>query len=135
MRKDQHDTRVTVDGRHLGTFDVLTGGETDTDELKYKPGGMAAAVSLGGIVTVGQVVVNRLYRLERDHATIHWLLARVGKANVVVTKQPLDPAGDAFGKPLVYRGTLKRVLPPEVDSNSTDAALIEIEVSPQGAVT
>jgi len=134
-RKDMYDTRVSVDGKNLGTFDVLSGGETDTDELTYKPGGMAPAVSLGGQTTVGAVVVSRLYQLDRDHLVIHWLLSRVGLGDVVINKQPLDVDGNAFGKPLVYRGKLKRVTPPEVDSTSTDAATIEMEVTPAGAVT
>lgn len=134
-RRDMYDTRVSVDGKNLGTFDVLTGGETDTDELTYKPGGMAPAISLGGSVTVGQVVVSRLYALDRDHASIHWLMSRVGLGDVVINKQPLDVDGYAFGKPLVYRGKLKRVTPPEVDSTSTDAATIELEVTPAGRVT
>jgi hypothetical protein len=135
MRKDMYDTRVSVDGENLGTFDVLTGGETDTDELVYKPGGMAPAVSLGGSTSVGAVVVSRLYQLDRDHLKIHWLLSRVGIGDVVINKQPLDVDGNAFGKPLVYRGKLKRVTPPEVDSTSTDAATLELEVTPAGRVT
>src|SRR5215831_14962811 len=103
-RKDQYDVRVKVDGVPLGTWDVLTGGETDSDELTYKPGGMAPAVSLGGTVTVGQVIVSRLYKLARDHVRVHWLLARVGTAQVVITKQPLDQNKDAFGKPITYKG-------------------------------
>ena len=134
-RKDQYDVTVTVDGRKFWTWDVLTGGETDSDQLTYKPGGTAPAVSLGGTVTVGQVICQKLYDLERDTAQIHWLLSRVGKGAVVVNKQPLDVDGNAYGKPLVYRGILKRVLPPEVDSTSTDAAIIELEVTPAGAVT
>jgi hypothetical protein len=139
-RKDQYDTRVSVDGQDLGTFDTLTGGESDTTELTYKPGGMAPQVSLGGLVTIGQVVLGRLYVLDRDHQNsngtgIAWLLSRVGKGQVVVTKQPLDIDGNAFGKPLVYKGTLKRVTPPEVDSQSTDAALVELEVTPAGTIT
>jgi len=135
MRKDQHRVKVSVAGTPLGVWDVLTGGETDTDELTYKPGGMMPAVSLGGIVTVGQLVVSRLYRLERDHVRVHWLLQQVGKADCVVTKIVLDPERNPFGKPLVTRGKLKRVTPPEVDSNSTEAATIEIEITPQGEVT
>ena len=134
-RKDQYDVRVVVDGRNLGTFDVLTGGETDTDELVYKPGGMGPQLSLGGIVTVGQTVVNRIYELDRDHATVHWLLSRVGKGQMTISKQPLDVDGNVYGKPLVYKGTLKRCTPPEVDSNSTDAAIIELEMTPAGTVT
>ena len=136
MRKDQHRVTVVIDGRKMGVWDVLTGGETDSDELKYRPGGMAPPVSLGGVVTVGQLIVSRLYRLERDHATVHWLLGRVGKADVVVNKAVLDADGHAFGKPLVTKGVLKRVTPPEVDSNATgDAAVIELEITPEGVVT
>lgn len=136
MRKDQHRVTVIVDGTNLGVFDVLTGGETDSDELKYRPGGMAPVISLGGVVTVGQVIVSRIYQLQRDHLQVHWLLGRVGKGNVVVNKAVLDPDGNAFGKPLVTKGVLKRVTPPEVDSNATgDAATIEIEITPEGVVT
>ncbi len=134
-RKDQYDTMVSIDGTNLGTFDTLTGGEVDSDDLKYKPGGMAPEISLGGVATVGQVVIGRLYDLTRDHGIIHWLLSRVGKGSVVVNKQPLDVDGNAFGRPLVYTGVLKRVTPPEVDSTAVDAATIEIEVTPAGAVT
>ena len=136
MRKDQHRVTVVVDGRKLGVFDVLTGGETDSDELKYKPGGMAPAISLGGTVTVGQLIVSRIYELSRDHLQVHWLLGRVGKGKAVVNKAVLDPDGNAFGKPLVTKGVLKRVTPPEVDSNATgDVAVIELEITPDGVVT
>lgn len=136
MRKDQHRVSVSIDGVKLGVFDVLTGGETDSDELKYRPGGMAPVISLGGVVTVGQLIVSRLYKLQRDHLRVHWLLGRVGKGQAVVTKVVLDPDGNAFGKPLVTKGVLKRVTPPEVDSNATgDAATIELEITPEGVVT
>jgi hypothetical protein len=134
-RKDQYDVKLIVDGTNLGTFDTLTGGEVDSDELKYKPGGMAPSISLGGSTTIGQVVLGRNYRLQRDHLAVHRLLARVGKAAAVVVKQPLDADGNAYGKPLNYRGVLKRVLPPEVDSMSTDPAILEIEITPEGNVT
>jgi hypothetical protein len=130
-----YDVRVVIDGRNFFTWDVLTGGETDSTELTYKPGAMANAISLGGSVTVGQVILNKNYDLQRDTAQIHWLLSRVGKGTVVIHKQPLDVDGNVYGKPLVYTGILKRVTPPEVDANATDAALIEIEVTPQGLVT
>jgi len=134
MRKDQWNTTLSVDGKNLGTFDVKTGGETDTDELTYKPGGMAPQVSLGGMVTVAAVVLNRLYRLDRDQGFAHWLLGRVGKGKAVVHQQPLDPDGNAYGKGFTINGTLKRVNLPEVDSNATDPALLEIEITPYGTV-
>jgi hypothetical protein len=134
LRKDMFDVKVFVDGVALGTFDVQTGGESDSDELTYKPGGMGAPVSLGGSVTIGQVVCSRLYDREKDTPRLHWLLGRVGKGQMVVNKQALDVNGHAFPTALVYKGVLKRVTPPEVDSNSTDAATIELEMTPQGSV-
>jgi hypothetical protein len=133
-RKDQYDIRVSVDGTNLGTFDVFTGGDLDTTELTYKPGAMAPQISLGGIVTVNQAIVNRLYQLSRDHLQVHWLLSRVGKGAMVISKQPLDVDGNAYGKPLVYKGILKRCTPPDADSNATDAAIIELEMTPHGTV-
>jgi hypothetical protein len=128
------DVTVVVDGTHLGTFDVQTGGESDTDELTYKPGGMNAVISLGGSVTIGQVIVSRYYDHQRDDPQLHWLLSRVGKGQVKITKTSLDVNGQPWGKALVYTGVLKRVTPPEVDSTSTDAATIEMEITPAGSV-
>lgn len=133
-RQDQYAVSVSIDGTDTGIWDKLSGGEIDSEETKYKPGGMATAVSLGGSVEVGNVTVSRLYVLPRDHAVIKTWINRVGKATVVVTKQSLDVDGNSFGSPLVYQGTLKTVTPPEVDSESNDAALVELEVTCSGTV-
>lgn len=133
-RVDQYDVRVTVDGQLLGTFDTLSGGEIDSEETTYKPGGMGPRVSLGGSVNVGNVTVAALYDLAKIHTLMHWLIGRVGKATIVVNKQPLDVDGNAFGRPLVYSGKLKQVNPPEHDSESSDAARVELEMTPAGTV-
>jgi hypothetical protein len=134
-RADQYDVRVTVDGTNLATFDKMTGGEIDSEETTYKPGAMGARIALGGSTNVGNVTVSVLYDLSRIHQLMHWLIGRVGKGTIVVNKQPLDTDGNAFGRPLVYSGRLKQVNPPEVDSESSDAALLEIEMTPTGTVT
>lgn len=134
MRQDQYDIKVSIDGVDLGTFDKLSGGEVDSEETTYKPGAMGARVSLGGSVNVGAVTVSRLYDLTRDHGIVHWLIARAGRASAVVSKQPLDVDGNVFGRPIVYSGKLKQVNPPEVDSESSDSALIELEITPAGTV-
>jgi hypothetical protein len=136
-RQDQYAITLNVDGVDMGVWDKLSGGEIDSEESKYKPGGMGAHISLGGSVEVGNITVSRLYNLNRDHEGangIHWLISRVGKGNVTVNRQPLDVDGNAFGRPLVYTGKLKTVTPPEVDSESADAALIECEITPAGTV-
>lgn len=136
MRKDQWAVTVTIDGRNMvGFWDVLTGGETSTEELTYRPGGMGATLSLGGLTTVGQIVISRIYLLTRDHQTIKWLVSRVGKGRAVVTRQPLDVDGNAWGTRLTQSGVLMRVSLPEIDSNSTDAATVELEITPEGTMT
>lgn len=133
-RADQYDVRVSVDGTDLGTFDTFAGGEIDSEETTYKPGAMGSRISLGGSVNVGNVTVAVLYDLSRIHTVVHWLISRVGKGDVVINKQPLDVDGNVFGRPLVYKGKLKQVNPPEHDSESSDAARVELEVTPVGTV-
>lgn len=134
MRKDQFDVKVSVDGTDLGTFDKLTGGEIDSEETTYKPGAMGARISLGGSVNVNALTVSRLFDIDRDGAIVHWLIGRVGKGEVVCSKQMLDVDGNASGRGVTYRGKLKQVIHPEVDSESSDAALLELEVTPAGTV-
>lgn len=134
-RLDQYSVSVSVNGLNLGVFDKMTGGNIDSEELKYKPGGMAPHVSLGGSVNVSNVMVSRLYDLARDHTRIPLLKGLVGKGSVTVRKQPLDINGAAYGKPIVYTGILKALNPPEPDSESNAAALLELEVSTVGLVS
>lgn len=128
-RQDQYNVTVTVDTTQLGTFDKMTGGELDSEELKYKPGAMAAEVSLGGSQTVSNLVLSRLYRLDRDLSQVPFLKSRVGKGDVTVAKQSLDVDGNPFGTPIIYRGKLKKLTLPEVNSEGSNAALLELEVS------
>jgi len=135
MRKDQYDVRVSVDGVDLQTFDKLTGGAIDSTETTYQLGGMGPRVTLGGHVTPNNVTVEALYDLGRIHQLIHWLMGRVGKGTMTVVKQPLDPDGNAYGRPITYTGRLKQVIPPEVDSETADAALLGLELTTAGTVT
>jgi len=134
-RQNQAAITLTVDGRDMGVWDKLSGGEIDSEETKYKPGAMAPHVSLGGAVEVGDVTVSRLYVLGRDTETIHWLISRVGKGDCVLARPALDPDGNVWGTPgLVYSGKLKTLTPPELDSESSDPALIELVVAPNGTI-
>lgn len=118
---------------NLGVWDKRSGGEVDSEETKYNPGGMDPAVSLGGRRNVGNITVSRLYRHERDHAGLaRVFIAGAGKADMEVAALPLDVEGNAFGRPIVWKGTLKRVTFPEHDSESSDAALVELEMTVDG---
>lgn len=130
-REDTYSVRVSVDGVDLGTWDKLSGGETDSEETTYRPGGLADQITLGGATTTGNVTVQKLYD-EGVHGVYHWLVSRAGKALMVATKQPLDSEGAAFGRPIVYGGRLKAVTPPDTDSEGNGAALISMEMTVQG---
>lgn len=134
-REDQYNVTVSIDELTLGTFDKLTGGMIDSSETKYKPGGMAPEISLGGSKTVENVTVTRLYKFDRDHPLIGTLVSKVGKGNTTITKQPLDVDGNVFGAPMIYRGVLKSVTPPDHDSMGSDPGLLALEVSPSAGVS
>jgi hypothetical protein len=135
-REDQYAVTVSVAGVSLGTFDKLSGGELDSEETKYRPGGMGAEVALGGPKTVSNVTVSRIYSLDGDHAAnLASLKAAIGKGAVTITKQPLDADGNAYGSPVVYNGILKNVKLPDHDSQSNDPGMLELEVSTNATVS
>jgi hypothetical protein len=140
-RQDTYNVNVQIEhptsGQMLdyGTWDKMSGGGLSSSATSYRPGGMAPPVSLGGQKVTANVTVSRLYRLGRDHDVVAQLLASVGKSRMVVSKQPLDIEGNVYGRPIVYRGTLDRVTPPEVDSESSTAGLLELEMVVDGYPT
>lgn len=119
----------------FGVWDTLSGGEVDSEDTKYYPGGMEDPLSLGGRKTSGNVTLSRLYRLDRDHGHLNALIVGAGKSEVTISKFSLDLNGSSFHNPLVYTGILKRVTPPEHDSEASGAAKIEIEVTVTGFPT
>src|SRR5215831_18695795 len=121
-RQDMFVVRLTVEGNSFGIWDKKTGGELDSDEVKYYPGGMNLPVTLGGKVTPGNLTLQRLYDRLDDHDRINDLFNAVGRGKVSVSQRPMDLNGDGYGKPVIWTGKLKRVLVPDVDSESTTAA-------------
>jgi hypothetical protein len=115
--------------KSFARMDTFSGGEVDSEETKFNPGGLGEPISLGGRKTVGNVTIGRLYDAVTDHPNMGWLMGGVGKADVTVTKTLIDIDGNALANPLVYKGKLKTITPPEFDSESSDAALWEAEIS------
>jgi hypothetical protein len=117
-----------VDGfGSIGVFDKMTGGEADSESVKYSEGGMGPETSQGGRQTTGNVTITRQYKRDRDHALARQLAQIRGRRRMSIHRQPLDPDGNAFGDPWVYTGFLKTVTPGDVDSESSDPDLFEIE--------
>ncbi len=116
-------------------FDKRTGGDADSGETKYKPGGMGPEVPLGGTPTVSNVTVTRYYDLDRDHDLATALAGRVGRAKMSVSDQPLDANGIPVGKPRIWTGILKTVNFPDSDSGSDTASTFDLVCSTGGRVS
>lgn len=132
-RQDTFEITFECAGHLFGIWDKKTGGELDSDDIKYYPGAMGQVQSLGGRVTPGNLTIQRLYDRDDDHSSIQLLFNLVGKGACKVSQRPLDLNGIGVGKRILWTGKLKRVAVPDVDSESTSAALIEVEISTDGA--
>jgi len=131
-RQDQFAITLEVNKKSWGFWDKKTGGELDSDEVKYYPGGTDQSVTLGGRITPGNVTLQRLFDRQDDSPRIPELFQAVGKRDATVTQRPLDKDGNPTGRRIVWNGTLKRVLIPDVDSEATSAALLEVEITVAG---
>jgi hypothetical protein len=137
MLQMQQRVYVSIPGVGPGDFGEWMrkgGGETSIDDTKTRlGGGMQNQVSLGGPVSTENVTVSRLFDGFMQ-GQVHDLRNNVGKVDVTVTEQPTDRNGAPAGRAQIFTGILARVSPPEMDSDSNDLALIEIEVSTNGKV-
>lgn len=131
-RQDTFVIRLTINGESFGIWDKKTGGELDSDTTTYYPGAMRAQQDLGGRKTAGNITLQRLYDRFDDHDRINTLLAGAGRAKCTVSIRPMDEDENEYGKTIVWNGRLKRVLPPDVDSESSAAALYEVEIAIKG---
>lgn len=116
---------VTVDGEPWGVFDTLSGGDTTAEPTKRRSGG-GGMKSYAAFGDSDDVTVGRVYERERDHEKLRKARRRVGRAEMVVSEQPLDDDGAPWGKPTVYTGRLIGLAPGEADSNSSDVRMLEL---------
>lgn len=135
-RQDTYSVSVSLNGKSLGVFDKMSGGELDSEVSKYRAGGLAPETVLGGPTTVSDITVSRIYSLDVDHSiNLPKLKAAVGSGRVTVTRQPLDADGNRYGRAVVYTGILKKVGLPDVDSQSNDPGMLELEVACDSTVS
>lgn len=131
-RQDTFVVRLTIDGVSWGVWDKKTGGDLDSETTTYYPGNMAEQTDLGGRATAQNVTLQRNYDRFDDHDRANILLAGAGKAKCTVGQRPLDENENEYGKTIMWNGRLKRVLMPDVDSESSSAAMVEVEISIKG---
>jgi len=135
-RQNRITVNVTFLGetRSLGTWDTWSGGGVTADNTKHRRGGMGPQVAVGGPKTIDDVTISRDYDLQRDNPNAHWLSSAVGRAWVTAKKQYLDMDGYDFGDPIVITGVLIGYNEPESDSDSSDVAMVELVINPNGDV-
>lgn len=134
--KNQYRITLNIDGRDCGVWDKKTGGDADSSETKYKPGGMAPEETFGGDVEVSNVMLTRVKKRQGrdDIDLIKFLFSRRGRGRATIVEQPLDVDKNAYGVPTTYTGILKKVSGADVDSNSNEADTYELEISTNGSI-
>jgi hypothetical protein len=131
-RQDTWIITCHLNGQSIGIWDKKTGGEIDSEDTKYYPGGMLAPIMLSGRRTTGNVTLQRLYDRVDDHDKVNTLLTAAGRGKIDISQRPMDFDGNPYGRSITYTGILKRVQVPDVDSESSTAAMVEIEVTING---
>jgi hypothetical protein len=126
-REDTWIVTLNLEGIDEGVWDKKEGGEADSEELKYPPGGMVDEISMGGRKSYGNVTISRFCDWARDWPKVPTWMNMAGAARGTIGQQPGDIHKNPQGKPLVMGGTLKRVLPPEPDSTGNSESRIEME--------
>lgn len=130
--ESQYEVTLRINGDDYGVWDSFSGGGVDSEETKYRPGGMAAQISLGGSKSTENITLGRLFRADRDNLIVKQLNSLCGNGDCVVVKQMLTVDGAATGEPLTYAGTLKSCKAPDHNSESDDPGMIELEISAAG---
>lgn len=132
-RVDHFRVTMSLDGVDFGIWDTKEGGETDSEETRYKPGG-GPEEPLGGKQTVTQLTVTRMFRRGRDDELMSLLRRKSGSGEAIVKVVNTDADGNPWSTGETYKGVLKRVAPPQIDSNSSDVAMITAEITPRSSV-
>lgn len=123
---------ATADGVPIGTWDMLEGGDGDSEAGSYAPGGMGDDEPYGGKKTRDNFTLTRAYKIERDAVLYKRLDSQRGVAEISASRHPLDRDKNPVGPPDIFKGILKKVTGPKHDSNGSDAAKWSLEVTPDG---
>lgn len=127
--EQQYLITANVDGRDLGVYDTMKGGDVTIKTAMHRPGGMGPEKSYRTLPTYSDITLARVCERDRDWETLRWLQDQAGGVRAQVTKQPLDEAGNAWGTPMTWSGRLAGVKGGNADSNSESPMMYEFDVS------
>lgn len=123
-----HQSLVTavIDGKPYGEWSSRSGGDPTAENSKYRPAGGRKQKVRKGLSDYSDVVIGREKEHDVDYAVERQLRPRVGRANAIITDQPLDWDDVPFGKPTVFIGVLMGMSGGESDANSDDGMEFEL---------
>jgi hypothetical protein len=114
---------VTVDGKSIGRFETLSGGDASATVNKGRDADDPnREVTWAGRSTTTDVVVTRKYDRVRDQALAKALKKRVNKARATAQDQPRDDNDQPSGDPQDYAGRLTAVSTGNTDLNAGGGA-------------
>lgn len=126
-------TTVTVDGEDLGIFDTCEGGAVSSDITKRRPGtARSKRATYGAPQDTDDVTVAREWLRSRDYPLQRRLRKKVGWADVVITRTPLDPRFEvpSGAEPeILVGGLLQNVGSPDSDTDGNDTAMLTLVVT------
>lgn len=127
--EQQYLVTANIDGRDLGVYDTMKGGDVNIKTAMHRPGGMGPEKSYRTLPTYADITISRVLERDRDWETLRWLMDQAGGVRAQVTKQPLDEQGNAWGTPMTWSGRLADVKGGDADSNSSNPEMYEVNIS------
>lgn len=122
--QSQYHLTVSVDGKSIGVFDRLTGGDISAENVTRQTGEGRKVYPAKG--KPSDLTVVRGFERVRDWELVRQLEKRAGIATMTVTEQPLDEDGNAWGRPKTKTGILNSVNGGEVDKDSDEPRDLEL---------
>ncbi len=119
----------------LGYWAKKTGAEVSATATQGFDGGSSVPYVTVERPTVKNIILTKRYRASVDQELVKRLQAIVGSWTTNVTVQDTDATLTPIGSPTVYpNAVLVRVQPPDVDADSSDVKMLEIEFMPTAVV-
>lgn len=128
VREDQFIIHVGVDGVQLPkTFSWTSkeGGDTTSDSVFSRPGGLQPGIQLGGPASRSDCTVKRHYTTSIDQY-VEALELACGQAAMWVSWTPIDANQSPNGDTHLLTGILKEVQIPQYDANTNAAGMITL---------
>ncbi len=128
VREDQFIIHVGIDGVKLPTIFSWTskeGGDTTSDSVFSRPGGLQPGIQLGGPASRSDCTVKRHYTSTID-SYIETLEGLCGQAAMWVSWTPVDANQNPNGDTHLLTGILKEVQPPNYDANANAAGFLTL---------